>query len=169
MAVWTSPTGLLLQTSAPSWLYPITQGATTIWERWDGWTEERGFQDAAMNSFNHYAYGAVGEWLYGTLAGLELDPDLSPTRNAYRRVRIRPRPPRIEDFPNGVPIRYASAALDSVHGRYEVSWEIANGRFTLKVRIPPNCSAKVILPNDEAARRRCGSPRVPNWYGRIGR
>ena len=140
---------LLLQTSAPSWLYPITQGATTIWERWDGFTEEVGFQDPAMNSFNHYAYGAVGEWLYGTLAGLELDPDLSPARNAYRRVRIQPRPPRIEDFPDGVPIRYVSAALDSVHGRYEVTWEIGDGRFTLKVRIPPNCSAKVILPNDE--------------------
>jgi hypothetical protein len=65
---------LLLQTSPPSWLYPITQGATTIWERWDGWTEQRGFQDPAMNSFNHYAYGAVGEWMYSTLAGLELDP-----------------------------------------------------------------------------------------------
>jgi alpha-L-rhamnosidase len=138
---------LLLQTTAPSWLYPITQGATTIWERWDGWTEEKGFQDPAMNSFNHYAYGAVGEWLYGTLAGLELDPDLSPSRNAYRRARIQPRPPRIEDFPNGVPIRYVRAALDSVHGRYEVAWEIANGRFTLSVRIPPNCSAKVILPD----------------------
>ena len=59
------------------------------------------FQDAAMNSFNHYAYGAVGEWLYGTLAGLELDPDLSPARNAYRRVRIQPRPPRVEDFQTG--------------------------------------------------------------------
>jgi alpha-L-rhamnosidase len=138
---------LLLQTTAPSWLYPITQGATTIWERWDGWTEEKGFQDPAMNSFNHYAYGAVGEWLYGTLAGLELDPDLSPSRNAYRRARIQPRPPRIEDFPDGVPIRYVRAALDSVHGRYEVAWEIANGRFTLNVRVPPNCSAKVILPD----------------------
>ena len=73
---------LLLQTSSPSWLYPITQGATTIWERWDGWTEARGFQDPAMNSFNHYAYGAVGEWMYGTLAGLELDP--GPGADAQR-------------------------------------------------------------------------------------
>ncbi len=137
---------LVLQTSAPSWLYPVTQGATTIWERWNGWTDD-GFADPAMNSFNHYAYGAVGEWLYGTLGGLELDPDLSPARNAYRRVRIQPRPPRMEDFPNGVPIRFSSVALDSVHGRYEVTWEIGKGRFLLKVRIPPNCSAKVILPN----------------------
>jgi len=141
---------LLLQTSPPSWLYPITQGATTIWERWDGWTEQRGFQDPAMNSFNHYAYGAVGAWMYSTLAGLELDPDLSQARNAYRRVRIHPRPPRAEDVPNGQSLRYASATLESMHGRYEVSWRIDHGRFTLNVRIPPNCSAKVILPNDEA-------------------
>ena len=140
---------LLLQTSPPSWLYAVTQGATTMWERWDGWTETNGFQDAAMNSFNHYAFGAVGEWLYGTVAGLELDPDLSPARNAYRRARIQPRPPRLEDFPNGLPLRYASAALDSVHGRYEVAWRVDGGRFVLNVRIPPNCSAKVILPNDE--------------------
>ncbi len=141
---------LLLQTTPPSWLYPVTQGATTVWERWDGWSETRGFQDPAMNSFNHYAYGAVGEWLYETVAGLELDPDLSPSRNAYRRVRIRPRPPRAEDFPDGLPIRYASAVLESMHGRYEVSWQIEGARFVLKARIPPNCSAKVILPNDES-------------------
>ena len=140
---------LLLQTTSPSWLYPITQGATTIWERWDGWTDAGGFQDPAMNSFNHYAYGAVGEWLYGTLAGLELDPDLSPARNAYRRVRIQPRPPRVEDFPDGAPIRHVAAALDSVHGRYEVVWEIKDARFVLNVRIPPNCSAKVIMPNGD--------------------
>ncbi len=155
---------LLLQTSSPSWLYPITQGATTIWERWDGWTEQRGYQDAAMNSFNHYAYGAVGEWMYGTLAGLELDPDLSPVRNAYRRVRIQPRPPRIED---GLPLRYASAALDSMHGRYEVSWRINHGRFTLNVRIPPNCSAKVILPNDETHEIVAGRHEFAIPYGAV--
>ena len=138
---------LLLNTTPPGWLYPVTQGATTLWERWDGWTEANGFQDPAMNSFNHYAYGAVGEWLYGTLAGLELDPDLAPSRNAYRRVRIQPRPPRAEDFPDGLPIRYAAAALDSVHGRYEVDWEINGGRFVLRVCIPPNCSARVVLPD----------------------
>src|SRR5262249_16720389 len=137
-------------------------GATTIWERWDGWTEQRGYQDAAMNSFNHYAYGAVGEWLYGTLAGLELDPDLSPARNAYRRVRIQPRPPRVED---DLPLRYASATFDSMHGRYEVSWRISHGRFTLHVRIPPNCSAKVMLPNDEAHEIVAGRHEFTVQYG----
>ncbi len=141
---------LVLQTTPPSWLYSVTQGATTIWERWDGWTEDRGFQDPAMNSFNHYAYGAVGEWLYGTLAGLELDPDLSASRNAYRYARIQPRPPIGEQFPNGAPIRLASAALDSMHGRYEVAWQIAGGMFRLKVRIPPNCRARVVLPDGDS-------------------
>ncbi len=141
---------LLLKTSAPSWLYAVTQGATTLWERWDSWTETAGFADPARNSFNHAAAGALGEWLYGTLAGLDLDPDLAPARNAYRRARIQPRPPRAEDFPNGIPIRFASAALDSVHGRFEVNWEITGGRFVLRVLIPPNCSAKVILPDGES-------------------
>ena len=65
---------LLLQQSYPSWLFPVTNGATTIWERWDGWTPDRGFQDAGMNSFNHYAYGAIGDWLYSTVAGINPDP-----------------------------------------------------------------------------------------------
>jgi alpha-L-rhamnosidase len=142
---------LLLKTTPPSWLYPVTQGATTVWERWDGGSGSAGLSSAESgvdpNGFNQCAFGAVGEWLYGTLAGLDLDPDLAPARNAYRRARIQPRPPRAEDFPNGLPIRYASATLDSVHGRYEVSWEITGGRFVLHVRIPANCSAKVILPD----------------------
>ncbi|NJN52515.1 MAG: family 78 glycoside hydrolase catalytic domain [Gammaproteobacteria bacterium] len=142
---------LLLQTSAPSWLYPVTQGATTIWERWDGWTESRGFQDPQMNSFNHYAYGAVGEWIYGSLGGLELDPDLSAGRNAYRYARIAPKPPVGEQFPNGAPIRFASVALDTMHGHYAVNWEISGGVFRLKARVPANCRARVILPNGESS------------------
>ncbi len=142
---------LLLQTTPPSWLYPVTQGATTVWERWDGWTETRGFQDPQMNSFNHYAYGAVGEWIYGTLGGLELDPDLSATRNAYRYARIAPRPPIGEQFPNGAPIRYSSVALDTMHGRYEVDWEISGGVFRLKTKVPANCRARVILPSGDSS------------------
>ena len=144
---------LLLQTSAPSWLYPVTQGATTIWERWDGWTEEHGFQDAAMNSFNHYAYGAVGEWLYGTLAGLELDADLAPRRNAYRCVRVQPRPPLGQAFkarfPGGPPLHYVGATLETMVGRYEVSWEISGARFRLKAAVPPNCRATIVLPDGD--------------------
>ena len=90
---------LLAQTTWPSWLYPVTQGATTIWERWDGWTPENGFQDTGMNSFNHYAYGAIGAWLYNTVAGIEIDPAAArlqahhPAPAARRRSHLRRRPP----------------------------------------------------------------------------
>ena len=79
---------LLNRKQYPSWLYPVTQGATTIWERWDGWVEGRGYQDPAMNSFNHYAYGSVGAWLYSVVAGIEIDP----ARPAYKHSILRPRP-----------------------------------------------------------------------------
>jgi alpha-L-rhamnosidase len=77
---------LLHQTDHPSWLYAVTQGATTIWERWDGWTHDKGFQDAGMNSFNHYAYGAIGAWLYAKVAGIEIDEN----EVAYRHIVFKP-------------------------------------------------------------------------------
>ncbi len=138
---------LLFQTRWPSWLYPVTQGATTIWERWDGWTEQRGFQDPAMNSFNHYAYGAVGEWLYETVAGLALDPDPAPERNAYRSALIRPGPPLGERFEGPPPLTHAGARLDTLHGPLESAWRLDGGRFTLEVTIPPNCRARIELPD----------------------
>ncbi len=150
---------LLFQTSWPSWLYPVTTGATTIWERWDGWTEEKGFQDPSMNSFNHYAYGAVGEWLYGTVAGLELDPDSSPERNAYRHALIHPRPPIGEGFEDPPLLTHASARLDSIHGRYEAGWRIQGGSFVLDVRVPANCSATVRLPDGRSVEVAAGSQR----------
>ena len=79
---------LLHQQTWPSWLYAVTQGATTIWERWDGYTEQNGFQDPGMNSFNHYAYGAIGAWLYGTVAGIEVDP----AQPGYKHTILRPQP-----------------------------------------------------------------------------
>ena len=141
---------LLLRTDSPSWLYPITQGATSIWERWDGWTRRDGFQDPAMNSFNHYALGAVGEWLYSVLLGLDVDPDLAPDRNAYRSARIRPRPPIGEGFEGDAPISKAQGSLDTLYGRYEVAWQLSGGEFNLEVRVPPNCRATVILPDDSS-------------------
>ena len=65
---------LLNREEYPSWLFPVKQGATTIWERWDGQKPDGTFQDVEMNSFNHYAYGAIGEWMYRVMAGIELDP-----------------------------------------------------------------------------------------------
>jgi len=125
---------LLMQKNWPSWLYAVTQGATTIWERWDGWTHDKGFQDAGMNSFNHYAYGAIGEWLYARLAGIELDP----AAPGYKRIILRPMP--------GGGLTYARARLRSMHGLIESAWRIRNGRFRLEATIPPNTTATVHLP-----------------------
>ena len=125
---------LLLQDSYPSWLYPVTQGATTIWERWDGQRPDGSFQSPGMNSFNHYAYGAVGDWMYQTVAGLDADPD----RPGYKHVRIQPQP--------GGGLTSARAALETMYGRAESRWELADGQFTLHVGIPPNATATVLIP-----------------------
>ena len=110
---------LLFQKSWPSWLYAVTQGATTVWERWDGWTEENGFQDPVMNSFNHYAYGAIGDWLYRVVAGIEVDPDAP----GYKRILIQPQP--------GGGLTYASASLDSMYGKIESKWTLEDNNFQL--------------------------------------
>lgn len=127
---------LLEQTRWPSWLYAVTQGATTIWERWDGWTHDRGFQDPGMNSFNHYAYGSVGEWLYRVCAGLDLDPDVP----GYRRLWIRPTP--------GGSLTRARATLHTPYGLAESGWARNDGACSVRIVVPPNTSARVDLPGD---------------------
>ena len=126
---------LLLQKTFPSWLYAVTQGATTIWERWDGWTQDKGFQDPGMNSFNHYAYGAVGEWLYSTVAGLGIDI----AKPGYKHCALRPHP--------GGSLTHASATLETLYGKLSSSWKIADGKFHLQVTIPPNTTATLQLPS----------------------
>ena len=126
---------LLLQETYPSWLYPVTQGATTIWERWDGQRPDGSFQSPGMNSFNHYAYGAVGDWMYQSVAGLDTDPG----RPGYRHVRIQPHP--------GGGLTAARAALDTMYGRTESAWTLADGRLTLAAVIPPNATATVRIPD----------------------
>jgi alpha-L-rhamnosidase len=129
---------LLNQTTFPSWLYPVTQGATTIWERWDSYHHERGFQTTNMNSFNHYAYGAIGSWLYQTTAGIEIDPK----KPGYKHILIAPLP--------GGGLTHAKATLDSAYGPIASSWVIdAAEVFTLDVSIPANTTATVTLPNGE--------------------
>lgn len=125
-----------MQTSWPSWLYAVTQGATTIWERWDGWTPDHGFQTPEMNSFNHYAYGAIGEWLYRVVAGIELDP----AAPGYRHAILRPQP--------GGGLSYARAALDTLYGQLVSDWKLENGVLEYTVTVPPNTSATVHLPCD---------------------
>lgn len=125
---------LLNRTQYPSWLYPVTKGATTIWERWDGIKPDGSFQDPDMNSFNHYAYGAIGEWMYRVVAGIELDE----RRPGYKRILIQPQP--------GGGLTYAKASVESMYGRVESDWKIADGKFTLTVEVPPNTTATVRVP-----------------------
>jgi alpha-L-rhamnosidase len=126
---------LLNRTEYPSWLYPVTKGATTIWERWDGIKPDGSFQSASMNSFNHYAYGAIGEWMHQVIAGLELD-EHAP---GYKHVLIEPHP--------GGGLTHASASVDSMYGRVASAWEISGGKLKVKIEVPANASATVRLPN----------------------
>jgi alpha-L-rhamnosidase len=130
--------GILLQDTFPSWGYQIANGATTMWERWDGWTAETGFQDPAMNSFNHYAFGAVGEWLYTTVAGIAPDAD-DP---GFRTIRLRPTP--------GPGLDWARARYTSIRGEVACGWSRgADGTITVDVEVPPTCTADLELPNGE--------------------
>jgi alpha-L-rhamnosidase len=125
---------LLLNEAYPSWLYPVKQGATTIWERWDGQRPDGSFQDAGMNSFNHYAYGAIGDWMYSVVAGLDMDA----SEPAYRHARIQPRP--------GGRFTSARASLRTMYGEVASAWTLKGDRFNLTVRVPPNTRATVRLP-----------------------
>ena len=131
---------LLHQKQWPSWLYPVTQGATTIWERWDGWTRERGFHDAAMNSFNHYAYGAIGSWLYAVVAGIEVDA----AHPGYKHFRLQPRP--------GGSISSARARLASPYGEIVSAWRSGQHRFDWEVTVPASTTATARLPVPPKAR-----------------
>ena len=127
---------LLLQESYPSWLFPVLQGATTIWERWDSWTIAGGFHKDGMNSFNHYSLGSVGEWLFRHVAGIELDPEVS----GYSRFVLQPFIGRGLD--------HARATYHTMHGEIESAWKLAGNRLTWTVRIPPNTTARVLIPSE---------------------
>ncbi|MBP8240980.1 MAG: family 78 glycoside hydrolase catalytic domain [Thermoflexales bacterium] len=130
---------LLNQRAWPSWLYSVTQGATTIWERWDGWTQDKGFQTPDMNSFNHYAYGAIGAWLYAVVAGIDVDE----TQPGFKRIMFRPQP--------GGGITQAEAALDGPYGRIESAWRARGPAWRWRVVVPPNSSARAHVPAAENA------------------
>ncbi|WP_436789982.1 family 78 glycoside hydrolase catalytic domain [Yinghuangia sp. YIM S10712] len=126
---------LLLQRRCPSWLYPVTQGATTIWERWDSLRPDGTLNPSGMTSFNHYALGAVVDWLYRTVAGLDA------AEPGYRRLRIAPRP--------GGELTHAHAKLRTPYGDAEVSWRIDGDQLVVDVVIPANTTADVHLPSGE--------------------
>ena len=130
---------LLMQDTFPSWLFSVRHGATTIWERWDGWTPEHGFQTPTMNSFNHYSLGSCGRWLYERVAGIAQ----APGSVGFQRVVIRPLP--------GGGLTEARATYDSVRGPVASGWQVVRGRLTLDVTIPPNVTATVVVPTSRPA------------------
>ncbi|MDQ3656376.1 MAG: alpha-L-rhamnosidase, partial [Chloroflexota bacterium] len=125
---------LLHNRTFPSWKYSILHGATTIWERWDGWTEDGGFQDPGMNSFNHYSLGSVGEWLRKSVAGI----DVAPGTSGYRHIRIQP---VIDDS-----LSWVEGSYDSMAGPIRSRWERDGDTLRLNVTIPANADAEVVLP-----------------------
>lgn len=123
---------LLMNEDYPSWLYQVKLGATTMWERWDGWTPEQGFQDVGMNSFNHYAFGAVGEYLYKNLAGISaLEP-------GYRRIQIAPTPI--------ASLTHVNATYDAPTGKIASAWKKEGTKTTYTITIPPHTTAEIRLP-----------------------
>ncbi len=129
---------LLLQETYPSWLYPVKMGATTIWERWDGQKPDSTFQDPGMNSFNHYAYGAIGDWMYRVSAGIEAK---SP---GYKEILIQPHLTK--------KLQFSKASFESSYGRISSGWERKEGKIVVNVQIPANTKATIILPTmDETA------------------
>jgi alpha-L-rhamnosidase len=139
---------LLQSRKYPSWGYEVEQGATTIWERWNSYTKDKGFggeQNAQMNSFAHYAFGAVCEWMFSQLAGIQTDGP------GYKRIIIRPTVPSPGSNPDQKPIDWVRAYYDSIHGRIASAWKLEGDRFTLDVTIPANTTATVYVPVRDAA------------------
>jgi len=129
---------LLNRKDYPSWLYPVTQGATTIWERWDGQKPDGSFQDVGMNSFNHYAYGAIGEWLYLYVAGMDIDPEIP----GYKHILLAPHP--------GGGLTNADAEFTSLYGKVKSAWKLDGSDFVYEVTVPANTTATVTLPAAKA-------------------
>jgi alpha-L-rhamnosidase len=125
---------VLEQETFPSWLYPVKNGATTVWERWDGWTPEKGFQDKSMNSFNHFAYGAIGNWIYRNVGGLDLDP----AEPGYRHIIFRPLP--------GGTITWADTRLETPQGETSIRWDLNEDQIDLDLLVPVGARATLFVP-----------------------
>ena len=130
---------LVLNKTYPSWLQQVLWGSTTMWERWDGWRPEKGFQDAGMNSFNHYWLGCVSEWLFTRAAGIDTEGP------AFKRITIRP---ELVDPEKG--FSWVKASYKSIRGEVASAWKLDGGEFHLNVTVPGNCIATVFVPTNTA-------------------
>ena len=128
---------LLLRREYPSWLYPISKGATTVWEHWDGIKPDGTMWSTDMNSFNHYAYGAVADWMYGAAAGINADPD----RPGFEHIIFRPVTDRRLDF--------VKASIDTRRGTVASEWRRENGRIKYIFTVPEGCGASVVIGGEK--------------------
>ena len=128
---------LLLNDTFPSWGFSIKHGATSIWERWDGWTPEEGFQNPGMNSFAHYSFGAVARWMFQTVAGIDM------AEPGFQKLVIHPQPAE--------GLTWVNAAYRSIHGPIASEWRTENGRLTLHVTISANTTATVVIPTTDSS------------------
>ena len=124
--------GVLFNDRYPGWFFSIDQGATSMWERWNGYSKTEGFNDARMNSFNHYAFGCIGAWMYETVGGLQ------PETPGYQKIRIAPKP--------NAPLTHAEARLETPYGVAASGWKVVDGALSMNVVIPPNTKATVLFP-----------------------
>ncbi len=129
---------LLLQPTYPSWLYPVKMGATTIWERWDGIKPDSTFETPGMNSFNHYSYGAIGDWMYRSMVGIDTYED----GVGYKHIKIKPH--------IGGNFTYASASLETYYGKVSNGWKIDGDNLMMDTEIPPNSTATIFIPAKNA-------------------
>ena len=137
---------LLMQEQNPSWLYSVCHGATTMWEHWNSLKEDGSFWSTHMNSFNHYAYGAVFDWIFGVACGIKTDPDAP----AYRHINIAPHPDRCLGF--------ADASIDTAYGTVRVHWYYKeNDRVAYEIDIPQNTTATLTLPGSSPVELQAGS------------
>lgn len=127
---------ILFKETYPSWFYSINQGATTMWERWNSYSATEGYNPQSMNSLNHYAYGAIGQWMYERIAGI------APLEPGYKKIRIAPQP--------RAPLESASASLETPYGEVTSAWNISKNTFELITTIPPNTTAQILIPGDIA-------------------
>lgn len=143
---------LLKNETYPSWLYPIKNGATTMWERWNSWTQENGFGPVEMNSFNHYAYGAIGEWIYQRMCGIAPHPDYP----GYERAILAPLP--------GGGVQAGGGQLDTRAGTYVSKWRVEESRFFFDFEIPEGAQAVLRLPALKWAQMQLDGKAVPRKF-----
>ena len=128
---------LLLQDENPSWLYSVDQGATTVWERWNSYTKESGFGDAAMNSFNHIAYGTAGEWMFGYMAGIQYDME----NPGFKHILLQPEPNQF--------LTYVDCSYRSPYGTIVSNWKYEGEQLIYNAVVPANSTSTVSLPVED--------------------